>query len=136
MGGNDDDDDDDKSYSTVVPEPPVLDAKERANKRRVEALLEKTLRFELADGRIVTGTFLCLDRLKNFIIQDTEERRKVSVLQKDGSEVVEDATRSLGLVMVPGKHLVKVEVLESDWSRTAAGVVTDDEDDEAAPSPA
>lgn len=67
-----------------------------------------------------------MDNYRNFIIRDTEETRQVLVVQKgrcifapvnrgtpkpsDGSESYEERKRNLGLVMVPGKHLVKVEV--------------------------
>ncbi|KAJ8601039.1 hypothetical protein CTAYLR_007974 [Chrysophaeum taylorii] len=61
------------------------------------------------------GRFLCMDHLRNFIVSETEETRKVAVIQRDGTESFEEKTRSLGLVMVPGKHLLKVEIEDADW---------------------
>jgi len=74
----------------------------------MEGLLGETLKVTLTDGRFVVGTFQCLDKKKNFILYNCEETRRVS----DENGVEGDAKRSLGLVMVPGKHLVSVELEE------------------------
>lgn len=82
-------------------------------KATMRGLLQSTIRVTLSDGRVVTGTYQCLDEHLNFILQDATERRMVK--ERSGAETVEkQQTRSLGLVMLPGKHVVKVEAKERD----------------------
>lgn len=57
----------------------------------------RTFRAKLSDGREVVGAFKCMDGNGNFILSSALETR-------NGTQ------RHLGLVMVPGKHLVKMEV--------------------------
>ena len=64
-----------------------------------------------------------MDRLKNFIVVDAEERRMFAAAGGEPHEHM----RSLGQVMVPGKHLVKVEVAESIWSGEEAVAAADDD---------
>ena len=71
----------------------------------MEDLLDKTLRCTLSDGRFVVGTFQCLDKQRNFILTNCTETRRV----KDEHGVECESKRNLGLVLVPGKHLVKAE---------------------------
>ena len=79
---------------------------------RVEQLLGRRLRFTLRnetngerDERVVTGTFQCLDRHRNFILRDASELR----IFEGGAR-----RRTLGAALVPGKHLTKVEALRGD----------------------
>jgi len=56
-----------------------------------------------------------LDKLRNFILLEVDE----TVTKTDaatGEETV--IKRHLGQVMVPGKHLVKVEIQEKTWQAT------------------
>lgn len=70
-----------------------------AGRAKLESWLYRTLRIQLTDGRILIGNFLCTDSDANVILgmcmEDTE---------KGGEE------RILGLVMVPGRHIVKMEM--------------------------
>lgn len=65
----------------------------------------------MTDGRILIGLFLCTDSDANIILgmcsefRDEEER-------KDGAEVIPE--RSLGLVIVPKRHIVRIEIDASD----------------------
>ncbi|CAG8740884.1 32679_t:CDS:2, partial [Racocetra persica] len=56
-----------------------------------------------SDGRVFLGTFMCIDKYKNIILSQTEEFRS-------------DEKRFVGLVMIPGKHLVKAEIEDLDLS--------------------
>lgn len=78
----------------------------------LRGLLQSTLRVTMSDGRVVTGQYQCLDEHLNFILQGAAERRVVR--EKAGAEgsVERQQVRNLGLVMLPGKHVVKVEVME------------------------
>jgi len=53
----------------------------------LESLLGRRVRVTLSDGRVIDGTFECVDSGVNVIVQD----------------------RALGLVMVPGEHVAKFE---------------------------
>ncbi|KAI8360890.1 hypothetical protein EDC96DRAFT_464505 [Choanephora cucurbitarum] len=68
------------------------------NIRKLESYLNFKSRVRISDGRVFIGTFVCIDKDKNIILAHTEEFR--------GSEYEK---RLVGLVMIPGKHLVKVE---------------------------
>lgn len=70
-----------------------------AGRAKLQSWLYRELRIQLTDGRILKGNFLCTDADANVILgmcmEDTEK----------GGEV-----RMLGLVMVPGRHIVKMEM--------------------------
>lgn len=76
-------------------EPETIVSEGRA---KLESWLYRSLRIQLTDGRILIGNFLCTDSEANVILgmclEETEE----------GGE-----RRILGLVMVPGRHIVKME---------------------------
>lgn len=80
-----------------------------AGRAKLQSWLYRQLRIQLTDGRILTGNFLCTDADANVILgmcmEDTEK----------GGEV-----RMLGLVMVPGRHIVKMEMeeIQADRSQT------------------
>ncbi|KAJ1618197.1 hypothetical protein T492DRAFT_1094633 [Pavlovales sp. CCMP2436] len=61
----------------------------------VRASLDGPLRVGLSDGRLLTGTFLCLDRQRNILMRDTMETRPES----------EQPERRVGLVLVPFAHV-------------------------------
>ncbi|KAM3573463.1 hypothetical protein VYU27_004571 [Nannochloropsis oceanica] len=78
----------------------------------MRGLLQSTLRVTLSDGRVVTGKYQCLDEHLNFILQGATERRVVRERAGEQGRVDRQEVRNLGLVMLPGKHTVKVEVKE------------------------
>jgi len=79
--------------------------------RAMENLLGKTLKCTLDDGRTAIGDLVCIDRLKNIILKDAVEERWVdSTVYNSTSGNVVVAKRSLSQAMIPGKHLVKVEI--------------------------
>mmetsp|Transcript_14391 Transcript_14391/g.34039 ORF Transcript_14391/g.34039 Transcript_14391/m.34039 type:complete len:99 (-) Transcript_14391:380-676(-) len=82
-----------------------------AARETLRRLLGKKLRCTLSDGRVVVGDFHALDKLKNFILVSCEETRMVAE-DLTGNECVK---RKLGMVMVPGKHLVSCEVEKKVW---------------------
>mmetsp|Transcript_20112 Transcript_20112/g.31070 ORF Transcript_20112/g.31070 Transcript_20112/m.31070 type:complete len:156 (-) Transcript_20112:191-658(-) len=109
----------------------------------MQNLLGSIVRCTLDDGRIATGTFVCVDRLKNIILSNVVEQRRVdsniysldtnttgtttsttitSSSSKNNKTII--ATRQLSQAMVPGKHLVKVEVDETTYSHKVAPLVT------------
>ena len=59
----------------------------------------------ISDGRAFQGTFICVDSDINVILANTDE---ISYLT--GSSGQDKTTRNVGMVMVPGNHIVRVEV--------------------------
>ncbi|KAF1805107.1 hypothetical protein V8B55DRAFT_1494438 [Mucor lusitanicus] len=73
------------------------------NIRRLNSYLNFKSRIKITDGRTFIGTFVCVDKEKNIILAHTEEFR--------GAE-----KRLVGLIMIPGKHIVKIETEDLDAS--------------------
>ena len=105
-----------------MPEPtatrsdPATAPESTTTRARVEHLLGRRLRFTLRsdangerDERVVTGTFQCLDRHRNFILRDASELRIFKV-----GAGIQKRRRALGAALVPGRHLTKVEALRGD----------------------
>nr|KAF6457742.1 N-alpha-acetyltransferase 38, NatC auxiliary subunit [Rousettus aegyptiacus] len=90
-------------------------------RQQLEALLNKTMRIRMTDGRTLVGCFLCTDRDCNVILGSAQEFLKPSG-QCPGNAVQPHARlftfnsfsagepRVLGLAMVPGHHIVSIEV--------------------------
>lgn len=74
-----------------------------AGRAKLQSWLYRCFRIVLTDGRILNGTFLCTDADANIILGMCTEDT-----QKGGEE------RMLGLVMVPGRHIVKMEIDVAD----------------------
>ncbi|XP_077991381.1 N-alpha-acetyltransferase 38, NatC auxiliary subunit-like isoform X2 [Glandiceps talaboti] len=66
--------------------------------------LNKRMKISMTDGRTLIGTFLCTDKDRNVILGSCEE-----YVNPPESECKEDP-RVLGLAMVPGPHIVSIEV--------------------------
>ncbi|CEG70932.1 hypothetical protein G6F70_000682 [Rhizopus microsporus] len=71
--------------------------------QQLASYLNFQARITITDGRIFIGTFMCVDKQKNVILANTKEYR--------GAE-----ERLVGLVMIPGKHLVKMETEDLEVS--------------------
>ncbi|XP_072259136.1 N-alpha-acetyltransferase 38, NatC auxiliary subunit [Pyxicephalus adspersus] len=91
------------------PPPGDLDIEPGDNARhKLESLLNRNMRIEMTDGRSLIGCFLCTDRDCNVILGSAQEFLRPS----DTFPVREP--RVLGLAMVPGHHIVSIQVeLES-----------------------
>ncbi|GFY50121.1 n-alpha-acetyltransferase 38, NatC auxiliary subunit [Trichonephila inaurata madagascariensis] len=73
-------------------------------RQRLESWLNKNMKIEMTDGRVLIGIFLCTDRDRNVILGSCAE-----YLQTESDESGEEP-RVLGLAMVPGHHIVSIEV--------------------------
>ncbi|CAG8755307.1 4474_t:CDS:2 [Acaulospora morrowiae] len=71
--------------------------------RQLRSYLNLKARITASDERLFFGTFMCIDKHKNIILAQTEEFRGVE-------------KRFVGLVMIPGKHIVKAEIEDLDLS--------------------
>lgn len=105
-------------------------------------LLGKRMKSTLSDGRTLTGTFICIDRLKNLILTDVTEERMIDPSDyryrvgdgdgdnnnnnngdNDGNNDDDDINpmdgrvvkveRHISQAMIPGSRLVKVEIATS-----------------------
>ncbi|KAK6964865.1 N-alpha-acetyltransferase 38 NatC auxiliary subunit [Biomphalaria glabrata] len=76
----------------------------RVNRLKLEQWLNKSMRIKMTDGRTLIGTFLCTDCDCNIIMGSCEE-----YLKTPDAEPREDP-RILGLAMIPGKHVVSIEI--------------------------
>uniref|UniRef100_A0A336LG16 CSON008894 protein n=1 Tax=Culicoides sonorensis TaxID=179676 RepID=A0A336LG16_CULSO len=79
-------------------------------REKLQSWLDKTLRIVMTDSRILVGDFLCTDRSGNVILGMCYEYTDVA-----------GEGRYLGSVMVPGKHIVKMEVDISGKTSYRAG---------------
>ncbi|KAK4229059.1 hypothetical protein QBC38DRAFT_473613 [Podospora fimiseda] len=86
----------------------------------LQTLLNKNLRITTTDTRIFLGSFKCTDSESNIILQNVYEYRPPISEQilaaaedaKNGKVKLDMSSRYLGLVVVPGRHIVKIEVEE------------------------
>lgn len=87
------------------------------NIAQLRGYLNHKARIAITDGRVFIGTFVCTDKQKNIILAHTTEYRGGTALLTMGPLVTShalflflDEHRIVGLVMIPGKHLVKMEI--------------------------
>ncbi|EFW98641.1 lsm domain containing protein [Grosmannia clavigera kw1407] len=88
----------------------------------LHSLLSKNLVVSTTDGRMFRGQFKCTDPDYNIVLAHTDEYRQPTARQiaeqarqaelagNTGKVAVNMVSRYLGLVVVPGNHVVKVEV--------------------------
>lgn len=113
-------------------------AKHDQSKELLESWLNKVLKIQITDGRVLIGTFLCTDRDLNIILgscleyvnedkgkycsfslriaaasfqsSDLKRSKPFSLSPNPQTDSTEEEPRSLGLVMVPGKHVLSISV--------------------------
>ncbi|SPO02332.1 uncharacterized protein DNG_05005 [Cephalotrichum gorgonifer] len=105
-------------------EQPVCKDEEKEQEARdyLSSLLNKSLRITSTDGRVFWGQFKCIDPDRNIVLAQTYEYRhpspqkRLEAAQKAGAGADKVSmgmtSRFLGLVVVPGEHIVKIEVEE------------------------
>ncbi|EXJ81422.1 hypothetical protein A1O3_07714 [Capronia epimyces CBS 606.96] len=92
----------------------------------LESLLGKTLHVTVPDGRLFTGRFQCTDRESNIILSTAfeyrmppkaSEKAAIDEVKATGQPRRADMTsRFVGLIVIPGKQIAKMEVEEKrDW---------------------
>ncbi|RKU44626.1 hypothetical protein DL546_007161 [Coniochaeta pulveracea] len=96
-------------------------AEKEAASHFLQSLLNKNLRITTTDSRMFLGQFKCTDPDSNIILAHTYEYRAPSPPKKaDASLQMSEAgtvkldmqSRYLGLVVVPGEHIVEIKVEE------------------------
>jgi len=97
-----------------------MDTQEAEATQYLESLLGKMLHITVPDGRLFTGIFRCTDSDSNVILSNAFEYRLPSKAAeqaaKQQSSRADMTSRFVGLVVVPGKQIEKMEVEEKrDW---------------------
>ncbi|KAJ9597671.1 hypothetical protein L9F63_011473 [Diploptera punctata] len=83
---------------------------ETSGKQKLCSWLNKNFKIEMTDGRVLIGVFLCTDRDGNIILGSCGE-----YLKPEDVGVMEEP-RILGLVMVPGRHIVSIHLDDTGYS--------------------
>ncbi|KAL5423495.1 hypothetical protein PMIN04_003886 [Paraphaeosphaeria minitans] len=94
-------------------------------------LIDQPLRIHTSDGRVFGGQMKCTDKHRNIILALTYEYRAPSAdairkaVQESGnpSAPVNWNSRYVGLVVVPGAHVKKIEFVDSTLSGQPGRVV-------------
>jgi small nuclear ribonucleoprotein (snRNP)-like protein len=88
----------------------------------LSTFLNRTLHLHTTDGRMFAGQMKCTDPERNIILSMTHEYRPPSAADielaaerhekagKSGNVKVDMKKRFVGLVVVPGKYITKIEV--------------------------
>uniref|UniRef100_A0A1B6CL54 Sm domain-containing protein n=1 Tax=Clastoptera arizonana TaxID=38151 RepID=A0A1B6CL54_9HEMI len=71
-------------------------------RQKLQSWINKYMKIEMTDGRILIGMFLCTDRDGNIILGSCSEFLNPEVCG------FSDEPRLLGLVMVPGRHIQSI----------------------------
>ncbi|KAK2749894.1 hypothetical protein FQN57_005311 [Myotisia sp. PD_48] len=94
------------------------------SQKYLEDLLNKTLRVQTSDRRLFVGSFQCTDNERNIILANTHEYRYPNLpsIQAAAAQQQLDTARPsdmvkmnmtsrfIGLVVVPGQHIMRIEV--------------------------
>lgn len=77
----------------------MVEQETNPSRKKLRSWLNNTFRVKMSDGRILIGMFVCTDADANVILGLTSE-----YTEQGGEE------RILGLVMIPGRYIVSIEV--------------------------
>lgn len=102
---------------------PVRTTPPTENVEQLKALLRKTLRVSVTDGRVFLGTFAGTDKQLNILLINTDEYRVGPDAGSDGLD-----GRYVGQVMIPWRLVVRVECHAGGESTRGAGYLDSDED--------
>lgn len=81
-----------------------LNQSESDPRKKLTSLLGKILKIKITDQRVIVGCFVCTDRDANVILENSCE---YSATFDDDEE-----PRSMGLTLIPGRHIVSVELMQ------------------------
>ncbi|KAL4910893.1 hypothetical protein BDW74DRAFT_3350 [Aspergillus multicolor] len=102
----------------------------------LESLIGRTLRVHATDTRVFVGLFKCTDAARNIILANTHEYRypTTAAVQDAASNAASESaqdlqklklnmtSRFIGLVVVPGQHITRIELEEipQNWKAPAS----------------
>jgi len=98
----------------------VTDNQRVESRHKLEQWLNKSMRIKMTDGRTLIGIFLCTDRDCNIIMGSCEEYLKPT------DTLPKEEPRILGLAMIPGKHVLSIEIDEISHSEESKSPRTTD----------
>lgn len=85
-------------------------------KALLTSYLNRRMRVVISDGRVMDGQFLCTDSDRNMVLGSCEEFFSEEEIAELESSTVSAASsrqsRTLGLVIVPGAHIVSISLAE------------------------
>lgn len=87
-----------------------MDSSKEEAKDKFKSWLGQIMRVKLSDGRNVMGQFMCTDKDCNIILGMASE------FVEEG-EAADRKPRNIGLVMVPGNHIVTIHIDKTDFSK-------------------
>ncbi|KAI9752142.1 MAG: hypothetical protein M4579_005742 [Chaenotheca gracillima] len=95
----------------------------------LQSFLDRRLNITTTDGRIFAGQMKCTDNERNVILALTHEYRHPSAAAIRSAALsggvdnvkLSLSSRFLGLVVVPGQHITKIEVEESSTQMDQSG---------------
>merc|ERR1712227_313386 len=90
----------------------ALQGGETEEEKWLYGLLGSEMKILITDQRVLLGQFICTDKERNVILQGASEYMS--------EEEIDSGTvgRSIGLAMVPGKHIVKMEIRKKNLFKT------------------
>ena len=86
-------------------------------RRLLRSFLNKNMKIKLTDGRVLIGIFLCTDKDANVILGTCDEYLNEECLIN--FQQLDEGPRMLGLAMVPGRHIVSIDVDDSGSNTSA-----------------
>jgi small nuclear ribonucleoprotein (snRNP)-like protein len=110
--------------STTNPNPTSPSTSQTSASTYLSTFLNRTLHLHTTDGRMFAGQMKCTDPERNIILSMTHEYRQPSTADiqlaaqrheqagRSGNVKVDMKKRFVGLVVVPGKYITKIEVEE------------------------
>ena len=110
--------------STTTPNPPSQSTSQTSATTYLSTFLNRTLHLHTTDGRMFAGQMKCTDPERNIILSMTHEYRRPSTQDiqlaaqrhekagKSGNVKVDMKKRFVGLVVVPGRYITRIEVEE------------------------
>ncbi|CCW70489.1 unnamed protein product [Phytomonas sp. Hart1] len=84
--------------------------------------INRMLKVVLDDNREITGKLLVYDQHMNVVLSEANETRPLTKKMKEESI---NSTRSLGLILLRGEHIVSVTTLKNEKSEKAAAEAVD-----------
>ncbi|KAK0529833.1 hypothetical protein OC842_004119 [Tilletia horrida] len=104
------------AQSSSPPPPPPHHPADAAVETLLHSFVNQTVLVHIPDGRAFRGKFLCVDDGMNVILSDADELRAETSLVSGSPPY---SLRWVGMVMIPGEHVLAVEV--KDAGGAAAG---------------
>ncbi|PRP87359.1 hypothetical protein PROFUN_01621 [Planoprotostelium fungivorum] len=97
------------SSPIITVKPLTIENNSTPNIEKFRSLIDQRIRITISDGRFFCGSFVCVDKGKNFVLSDATETQSRN--EDDGPHITE---RQIGLLTIPGRYIQKVEALRTD----------------------